>query len=131
MSRRFRILIADDERDTREYLEEFLAHLGHEVRAAEDGNRLVAMSRDFAPDLIVTDYAMPGMNGLAAAAEINRERAVPVILITGRHVAEGAAQVAGNLVVRFLLKPLREADLRAAIDTVTATATPSKGHDGR
>ena len=113
MSRRLRILVADDERDTREYLQEFLAHLGHEVRAAED--------------LIVTDYAMPGMDGLAAAAEINRERAVPVILITGRQGAEGPAQVAGSPVVRFLMKPIKEADLRAAIDSVTGTARLSEG----
>jgi CheY-like chemotaxis protein len=131
MSRRLRILVADDERDTREYLQEFLAHLGHEVRAAQDGGRLIEMSRDFAPDVVVTDYAMPGMDGLAAAAEINRERAVPVILISGRHGAEEAARAAGNLVVRFLMKPFKEADLRATIDSVTATARPSDGHDGR
>src|SRR3954470_5346798 len=66
MSLPLKIVVADDEQDTREYLQEYLAHLGHDVRAAEDGRRLVAVCQEFCPDLIVTDYAMPGMDGLAA-----------------------------------------------------------------
>ncbi len=42
------------------------------------------------PDLLVTDYAMPGLDGLAAA-EVNRERPVPVILFSGRHDVEPPA----------------------------------------
>jgi hypothetical protein len=48
--------------------------MGHEVRAAEDGRRLVELCGEFEPDLAVTDYAIPGLDGLAAAAEINRGR---------------------------------------------------------
>ncbi|MFL5333763.1 MAG: response regulator, partial [Geminicoccaceae bacterium] len=63
MDRRLRIVVADDERDTREYLQEYLSYLGHDVRAVEDGRQLVEVCREFAPDLIVTDYAMPGLDG--------------------------------------------------------------------
>ena len=95
MSGRLKIVVADDERDTREYLQEYLTHLGHEVRAAADGRRLVELCREYAPDLVVTDFAMPGLNGLAAAAEINREHPAPVILISGRHDAELAGRSRG------------------------------------
>src|SRR5436309_3383032 len=88
MSGGLKIAVADDETDTREYLQEYLAHLGHDVRAAADGRWLVELCREFAPDLIVTDFTMPLLNGLAAAAEVNRDRHVPVILISGRHDAE-------------------------------------------
>ena len=127
MRRRLKILVADDELDTREYLQEFLVHLGHEVRAAESGRELIERSRDFAPDVIVTDYAMPGMDGLTAAIEIQRARPVPVILITGRHDAAGPARAPGSPVLRTLMKPFQEAELRAALDAVSAAAELPKG----
>jgi CheY-like chemotaxis protein len=92
MTRQLKIAVADDERDTREFFQEYLTHLGHDVRAAEDGRQLVELCRAFRPDLIVADYAMPGLDGLAAVAEVNRDRPVPVILITGRCDAEQLAQ---------------------------------------
>jgi CheY-like chemotaxis protein len=122
MGRRLRVAVADDERDTCEYLEELLSQLGHEVRAAADGRQLVEVCRDFAPDLIVTDYAMPGLNGLAAAAEVNRERPVPVILFSGRHDVPPPAAAGGGPVVKFLAKPMQEAELRAAIESAAAAA---------
>lgn len=118
MSGRLKIVVADDEVDTREYLQEYLAHLGHDVRAAADGRTLAELCRVFAPDLVVTDYAMPGLNGLAAAAEVNRERHVPVILISGRHDVEPAAE---PHVVAFLAKPVKPAELRSAVEAVTAS----------
>ncbi len=124
MTRRLKIAVADD-RDTREYLQEFLTYLGHDVVAAEDGRRLVEACRMLRPDLIVTDFAMPGLDGLAAAAEANRERPVPVILMSGRHGAEAAALAAAH-VVRFLAKPVKPADLEAAVASVAAEAAASR-----
>jgi CheY-like chemotaxis protein len=126
MTRRLKIVVADDESDTREYLHEYLTHFGHDVRAAEDGRRLVALCHEFAPDLILTDFAMPGLDGLAAAAEVNRERPVPVILLSGRHDAEEAS-VASAHVVRILLKPVKNAELRSAVDSVAAGTFVAEG----
>ncbi len=117
-----KIAVADDECDTREFFQEYLSHLGHDVRAATDGRQLVELCRAFGPDLIVADYAMPGLDGLAAAAEVNRHRPVPVILISGRHDAEPLARADGALVVRFLAKPVREEELRAAIASLSTGA---------
>ncbi len=116
MSRRLKVVVADDERDTREFFQECLSRLGHEVRAAEDGRRLVELCREFAPDVVVTDYAMPGLDGLAAAAEINRERRVPVVLVSGRHDVDRRA-AAGGHVVAFLAKPVKDEELRAAVES--------------
>ncbi len=122
MTRPLKIAVADDERDTREFFQEYLSHLGHDVRAAEDGRQLVQMCRAFRPDLIVADYAMPGLDGLAAAAEVNRDRPVPVILISGRHDAEQLARSVGRLVVQFLVKPVQEAELREAVASISTVA---------
>jgi CheY-like chemotaxis protein len=120
MGVRLKIVVADDDRDTREYLHLLLsARLGHDVRAAEDGRRLVEVSREFGPDLIVTDFAMPGLDGLAAVAEVNRERRVPAVVLSGRHDAESLA-AATDVVAAFLQKPVKEADLAAAVAAVGA-----------
>ncbi len=119
MTRPLKIAVADDERDTREFFQEYLSHLGHEVRAAADGRQLVELCRAFDPDLVVVDYAMPELDGLAAAAEINRDRPVPVILISGRHDADQLARSDGGRVVRVLAKPVKEEDLRAAVASLS------------
>jgi DNA-binding response OmpR family regulator len=131
MTRKLKIVVADDERDTREYLQDYLSRIGYDVRAAADGRQLVELCRAFGPDLVVTDYAMPGLNGLAAAAEANRDRAVPVIVISGRHDVESRAQADGSCVVRFLAKPVKELELRGAVEAALRNetaleATPEK-----
>src|SRR5690348_5090030 len=124
MGRRLKIVVADDECDTREYLGELLSRLGYEVRSAEDGRQLVEACRDFLPDLIITDYAMPDQDGWAAALEVNRGRQVPVILITGRHDVESAVWAEASPVLRVLAKPVSEPELRAAVESALTYAEP-------
>jgi CheY-like chemotaxis protein len=114
MGHALKVAVADDDRDTREYIQELLSRLGHLVVAAEGGRRLVELCREFRPDVVVTDHGMPDMDGLAAAAEINRERRVPVILVSGQDPAE-LLPSANGCVVAFLIKPVRRGDLEAAI----------------
>jgi CheY-like chemotaxis protein len=120
MGRRLRIVVADDERDTREYFAFLLTRQGHDVREAADGPQLVEACREFRPDLIVTDYAMPGLDGLAAAAVVNREGPVPVVVISGRQDLDAAARSHGIRLVRVLTKPVKEADLATAVQSVAA-----------
>ena len=124
MCRRLKIVVADDEVDTREYLGELLSRLGHEVRVACDGRQVVQVCRDFLPDLVVTDYAMPDLDGWAAAVAVNRERPVPVILISGRHDVDARVWADGSPVLEVLAKPVSEAQLRAALELAPAGAEP-------
>ncbi len=127
MDHRLKVAVADDERDTREYLHEYLSHLGYDVRAAEDGRHLVELCREFNPDLVVTDYAMPGLDGWTAACEVNRERSVPVILFSGRQDLEPLALAGGSPVVKVLLKPVKPSELKAAVDAVQAVIDAGVG----
>ena len=125
MSHALKLAVADDEPDTLEFLQELLCRLGHVVVAARDGQQLLELCRATGPDLVVTDYAMPGMDGLAAAAELNRERPVPVVLISGRPPADLLARAGGDYVMACLVKPVKEADLRAAVDRAVASSEQS------
>jgi AmiR/NasT family two-component response regulator len=111
-----RIAVADDERDMRQFFEELLTHLGHKVVAvAETGRQLVELCRANPPDLVVTDIRMPDMDGLQAVAELNRDRPVPVLLVSGYHDSELLAQATAEYVMGYLVKPVKPVDVQAAV----------------
>src|SRR4051812_27390279 len=110
-----KILVADDERDTREFLQELLSRQGHQVAMAENGKQLIELGKKFPPDLVITDIKMPDTDGIAAAGSLNYEREVPVILITGHHDADMLARAAADHVMAYLVKPVKPADVETAV----------------
>ncbi len=116
MSKSLRIAVADDERDTREYLREVLPRLGHEVVVvASDGRELAERCPAAAPDLIITDIKMPNLDGIDAAVLASRFKPTPVILVSAHHDAELLARLGDDHIMGYLIKPINEAELRTAI----------------
>jgi response regulator NasT len=113
--RPLRVLFADDDAEVREYFQEMLTRLGHEVVLARDGRQLVELSRTADPDLLITDILMPDVDGLQAASAVNRERDVPVILVSAHHDADLLARLDTDQVMAFLVKPVKQADVQTAI----------------
>jgi response regulator NasT len=110
-----RIAVAEDERDTREYLQALLARLGHQAVAVGTGRQLVELCAASSPDLVLTDIRMPDMDGIEAAAVINHERAIPVVLISAYHDTELLDRAAAGNVMAYLVKPVGQADVEAAV----------------
>jgi response regulator NasT len=103
-----RIAIADDEARTREYLWTSLERLGHRVvSGAKSGRELTEQCRELQPELVVTDIKMPDMDGIAAAREICRDKLIPFILITGFEDPEYVERAAHELVLAYLVKPIK------------------------
>jgi CheY-like chemotaxis protein len=118
-----RIVVADDEHDERRFLEMALTYLGHRVVAvAQDGRQLVEHCRQARPDLVITDVKMPHLSGLDAMAEINRDGEVPAVLVSAYPEAELLAGSGGRpgYIVTWLTKPVRTADLQAAVTLAVA-----------
>lgn len=81
----YKILIADDNDDIRSMLSELLHLQGHEVIAAEDGEKAVQLALQETPDLILMDVMMPRLSGLEAARKIHEMAAlnkVPIVAIS-------------------------------------------------
>ena len=79
-----RILVADDEPNIVRLLRLYLRNEGHEVIAAADGREALARFREDAPDLVLLDLMMPGLDGFEVCAAIRRESNVPVLMLTAR-----------------------------------------------
>ena len=111
-----RIAIADDEARMRDYLWSSLERLGHQVvAAAKTGQELLLECREKRPQLIITDIKMPDMDGLEAAAEICRERAVPFVILSAYHDPEFVERALKQQVLAYLVKPLKDQSLKTAI----------------
>ena len=113
---RLRIAVADDEPDMRDFFVKVLRHLGHEVVAvAANGAELVELCREAKPALIITDIAMPAMDGLEAVRQICREQPLPVILVSGHHDDELIQRALHEQVLAYLVKPITRDQLQPAI----------------
>lgn len=119
MNRSLRIAVADDESDMQEYYRTILPMLGHVVVAvAETGQDLVEKCREQHPDLVIADIKMPGMDGIDAAAQIYRDRPIPVILVSAYHDEDFIRRAEENHILCYLVKPIKQADLEPAIAIV-------------
>ena len=79
-----KILIIDDDKWIRMMLKEILLKEGYKVVEAEDGEIGLELVRNEHPDLVITDFQMPGIDGLGVLSEIRKLKInLPVIILTG------------------------------------------------
>ncbi len=87
-----RLLIADDDADTRHTMRLLLERAGHDVRLASDGARAIEMQRAQPADVLITDLFMPELDGLEAIERFRTEfPSVKIVAMSG-----GGMQVRGR-----------------------------------
>jgi len=102
-------------------LERQVRALGHlVVGTAGTGRRAVEMARTLEPDLVLLDIAMPGLDGISAAREMLAARPVPIVMVTGHADPELVERAAAAGVFTYLLKPVGQRNLDAAIQMARA-----------
>ena len=82
-----RILIVEDDRDIAELITLYLRKAGHTTEHVASGTAAVARARESAPDLVVLDVMLPGMDGLMVCQALRGDRAtaaIPIIMLTAR-----------------------------------------------
>ncbi|MGF6572356.1 histidine kinase [Paraburkholderia fungorum] len=109
-----RVLVVEDDGEVRAMLVESLRMLGYTVTEAADGQSGLNRLKDDKPDLLMVDFAMPGMNGIDVIAEARKMREdLPVILATGY----ADVDISGLAVKRctILRKPFQLDDLARTV----------------
>ena len=111
-----RVLVVDDQPRILDVVAAFLAIEGHTVTTAESGDRALQLFEPGAFDLVITDRAMPGMNGDQLGAELKRQDpSLPVLMLTGfGHLIEASGEQI-PAIDRVLSKPVTRADLMDAV----------------
>jgi response regulator NasT len=116
-----KVLIAEDEAIIRLDLKEMLEEEGFEVVGeASDGDAAMRLARERAPDLVIMDIKMPGMDGLTAAERIVSEDLAAVLILTAFSQKDLVQRAAEAGALGYLVKPFQKSDLMPAIEVALA-----------
>jgi PAS domain S-box-containing protein len=127
-----RILLAEDNEFSARFLERFLTRPGHRVQLATNGREALNMAEAKGIDLILLDVHMPEMDGFQVVQALRRRELtsgghLPVIALTARSRKEDRERCLAAGMDDFLTKPVRPAELLAAIDRLVLTPGGSRG----
>jgi CheY-like chemotaxis protein len=103
-----RVLVVDDDSNARALCSINLLLEGLEVLEAEDGHRGLARARLEAPDLVVTDIAMPGLDGFELAEALRSDDStawIPLIFLSGELDAANEARAQALGALAYVTKP--------------------------
>ncbi|MGZ5434657.1 MAG: response regulator [Pyrinomonadaceae bacterium] len=111
------VLLVEDDRSVRRYLEVTLQRSGYRVLTAEDGLEAMKVAMSSAIDVVVTDAIMPNLSGQQLAAFLRNNpklSSIPIVLLTGQE--NKAASAIGDVTIdAFLYKPVKADDLKNCV----------------
>jgi signal transduction histidine kinase len=116
-----RVLVVDDDPDVRGIMTTFLAELGYDIREAADFAGALAALNDYAPHLLIVDFAMPGTNGAEVAVAVRQKHpGLPILFVSGYSDSAALQSAVGDTML--LRKPFRPVELAAAVRSVLEAA---------
>jgi CheY-like chemotaxis protein len=122
-----RVLVVEDDPETRQFYMGVLAAEGFLTHEAHNGFQALAKATEAPPDLVLTDIAVPGLDGIELCRRLRadpRTRSVPVLAVTGYEDRRYPDRVMDAGANRVLLKPLDPAVLVAEARQLVAKETP-------
>jgi two-component system, chemotaxis family, chemotaxis protein CheY len=125
-----KVLIADDEIITREWLSVAMRRLNCEIiGSVADGAEAVAQYRQFRPDILVMDIEMPAKSGLEALREILAEFPQAfVIVVSGHSTFDNVRQAIDLGAKGFVVKPFNQSKLADLVHKYRVEHAPTHGH---
>ncbi|MGH9798362.1 MAG: GGDEF domain-containing response regulator [Candidatus Polarisedimenticolia bacterium] len=117
-TRKFRILVVDDDRDSVGLLRDWLQMSGYDVATAGNGNEALQKVRAARPDLILLDLLIPPPNGFEVIKTLKRDRAlsvVPIVVMTVRRDVKSKVEALRSGADDFIVKPFHFDELDAVV----------------
>jgi two-component system, OmpR family, KDP operon response regulator KdpE len=124
MQARPHILIVDDESQITRVLRTTLSAQGYEIRVANDGEMALEMVKDFGPDLVITDLAMPNMNGIELCRNLRRVSQVPILVLSVRGEERSKIEALDSGADDYITKPFSTGELLARVRAALRRAPP-------
>ena len=116
-----RLCVVDDEPRFRDFVKNVAVKLDFDVECARDGHEFMVLCEASAPDVVVVDIVMPGIDGIELVQWLaERGQQLHLIIVTGfapnyATLAKKLGEAKGLLSIKTLIKPVRMADLQEAI----------------
>ncbi len=110
-----RILVIDDEPQITRVLRASLSAQGYDVRTANDPEEGLEVFRDWPPDLVITDLAMPGMSGVEVCRAIRSRGATPVLVLSVREHERSKVEALDAGADDYVTKPFGIQELLARV----------------
>ncbi len=132
-----RILLAEDDKAVQSFVSRALAHRGHAVTAVDDGLQALEALHEVGVeagagdeagfDLLITDIVMPGLDGIALALKIARDRPnLPILMMTGYSAERQRAHNLEELICRVITKPFNLEQICKAAEEVLAAGPTTR-----
>ena len=122
-----RVLLVDDEPHVRNVMQLKLRAAGYETQTASDGEDGFAAAKEFAPDLIISDYQMPRLNGLEMCRRLGADdalRKIPILHLTSREFEIGDKEKAGTNIKAVRDKPFSPKNILKLVEEILAGTKP-------
>src|SRR5687768_7154144 len=126
-----RILVVEDEEAIAASIAARLRTEGFEVEIAGDGPTGVERARTWAPDLVLLDVMLPGLDGLEVCREIQRHRPVPVLMLTARDAEADVLVGLGIGADDYMTKPFSPRELVARVKALLRRVDRAPAPPGR
>ncbi len=112
-SRAPRVLVVEDDEDIAQALQRSLRMEGYEVNSVADGGAALEHARSFAPDLVILDLGLPGIDGLDVARTLRADDDIPILILTARDALESRVEGLDAGADDYLVKPFERQELLA------------------
>ena len=127
MSKAYHVLVVDDEKSIRRFLNAGLAEEGYEVSLAETGSEAIEKLVREKPDLVILDLGLPDIDGKEVVQRIRKLSAVPIIILSVRADESGKVQALDLGADDYVTKPFGMEELNARIRTALRRRLQEQG----
>jgi DNA-binding response OmpR family regulator len=123
------ILVIEDDPQIADLLRRGLIYEGYSVKVAADGTEGLAAARDRAPDLVLLDLMLPGMDGLTVCQRLRAAGDVPIIILTAKDAVPDRVKGLDAGADDYVVKPFAFDELLARIRALLRRRQPAGQED--
>jgi two-component system, OmpR family, KDP operon response regulator KdpE len=121
-----RILVVDDEAQITRVLRTALSTQNYDVRVANDGEMALEIMKDWTPHLVITDLAMPNLDGVGLCRRIRQSSAIPIIVLSVREQDRMKVEALDAGANDYVTKPFSMNELLARVRAQLRQTAPAE-----
>jgi len=119
------ILVVDDDPEILSFIKRGLVFEGYKVATAMDGKEALRLARDDAPDVVILDVMLPGLDGLEVCSRLRQVSHVPILMLTAKGTVSDKVAGLDSGADDYLVKPFALDELLARVRALLRRSQPA------